>query len=276
MTPWTRRTAAPLLGVLATVAALAADGPQPFYLSSKRIVRVAGTIDDKARVYMGLGVPRAVVLSPVLGAPVYVVSGDKKVMVLDPARVQPSSDDPDAVLVDAEGATGGVPLTVDGLDLRFAVAGKPVVLEARPQVLTGELTTEELLAAIPEYRRNAKTYVPGKGDLRLLATIAEPAKIDVFFGTWCPHCEQNVPRMIKVARELNSPALTFRYHGLSERFADDPVARQYQITGVPVALVTRGDKVLARIEGPSWQRPEAALSAVLVGEAALAPAGGGS
>ena len=276
MSPWTRRSAALLVGALALVVAIAADGPQPYYLSGKRVVRVAGTLDDKARVYMGLGTPRAVILSPLLGAPVYVASVEKKAIVLDAARVQPSPDDPDAVLVDADGVTGGSPLTVDGLELRFAVAGKPVVLESRPPALSGDLTAEQLLAAIPEYRRNAKTYAPGKGDLRLLATIAEPAEIDVFFGTWCPHCEQHVPRMIKVAQELNSPVLTFRYHGLSEKFADDPLARQYQIKAVPVALVTRGDKLLARIEGPSWARPESALSAVLVGEAALAPPGGGS
>jgi thiol-disulfide isomerase/thioredoxin len=274
--PWTRRFAGLLLGALAMAPAPAAAGPQPFYLSGKRIVRVAGTIDEKARVYMGLGTPRAVILSPALGPPVYVASGEKTATVLEASRVQQSPDDPDAVLVDADGVTGGVPLTVDGLELRFAVAGKSVVLESRAPKLTGDLTADQLLAAIPEYRRNAKTYLPGKGDLRLLATITEPAEIDIFFGTWCPHCEQNVPRMIKVAQELNSPVLTFRYHGLSEKLADDPLARQYQLQGVPVALVKRGDKLLARIEGPSWARPEAALSAVLVGEAALAPAGGGS
>ncbi len=267
---------AALVSVLlaAAAAAPAADGPQPFYLSGKRVVRVAGAVDDKARVYIAPGTPRAVVLSPVLGAPVYIASTEKKVFALDPARVVPSPDDPDAVLVDAEGATGGTPLTVEGLELRFAVGGRPVVLETRPPKMIGDLTAEQLLAAIPEYRRNAKTYQPGKGDMRLLATITEPAEIDVFFGVWCPHCEQHVPRMIKVAEELHSPALTFRYHGLPEKVADDPLARQYQIQAVPVALVRRGDKVVARIEGPSWARPEAALSAVLIGEAALDPAGG--
>lgn len=267
---------AALVSVLlaAAAAAPAADGPQPFYLSGKRVVRVAGAVDDKARVYIAPGTPRAVVLSPVLGAPVYIASTEKKVFALDPARVVPSPDDPDAVLVDAEGATGGTPLTVAGLELRFAVGGRPVVLETRPPKVFGDLTAEQLLAAIPEYRRNAKTYQPGKGDMRLLATITEPAEIDVFFGVWCPHCEQHVPRMIKVAEELHSPALTFRYHGLPEKVADDPLARQYQIQAVPVALVRRGDKVVARIEGPSWARPEAALSAVLIGEAALDPAGG--
>ncbi len=270
--------AAALVSVLiaAGAAASAADGPQPFYLSGKRVVRVAGAVDDKARVYIAPGTPRAVVLSPVLGSPVYIASTEKKVFALDPARVVPSPDDPDAVLVDAEGATGGTPLTVDGLELRFAVGGRPVVLETRPPKVSGDLTAEQLMAAIPEYRRNAKTYLPGKGDMRLLATITEPAEIDVFFGAWCPHCEQHVPRMIKVAEELHSPVLTFRYHGLPEKIADDPLARQYQIQAVPVALVRRGDKVVARIEGPSWARPEAALSAVLVGEAALDPAAGGS
>lgn len=270
--------AAALVSVLlaAGAAASAADGPQPFYLSGKRVVRVAGAVDDKARVYIAPGTPRAVVLSPVLGAPVYIASTEKKVFALDAARVVPSPDDPDAVLVDAEGATGGTPLTVDGLELRFVVGGRPVVLETRPPKVSGDLTADQLMAAIPEYRRNAKTYLPGKGDMRLLATITEPAEIDVFFGAWCPHCEQHVPRMIKVAEELHSQVLTFRYHGLPEKIADDPLARQYQIQAVPVALVRRGDKVVARIEGPSWARPEAALSAVLVGEAALAPAGGGS
>ncbi|MCU0231831.1 MAG: hypothetical protein MUC67_10710, partial [Acidobacteria bacterium] len=124
-----------LMGGAAVV--LAAGGPQPFYLSGKRIVRVAGAVDEQARVYIAPGTPRAVILSPVLGSPVYVASTEKKAFVLDPAKVGPSPDDPDAVLVDSEGATEGAPLAVDGLELRFTVAGKPVVLETRPPKVAG-------------------------------------------------------------------------------------------------------------------------------------------
>lgn len=258
-----RLLAAVLLSLAA--ATLPAEGAaQPFLLSGKRVVRVGGTVDEAAKVYLGAGSPRALVLSPVLGAPVFVSAADKTATVIDAARVQSSPDDPDAVLVDAEGMTGGSPLSIQGLELRFQVDGKQVVLESKPLSITGVLTAAELLAAIPEYRHNARSYAPGKGDLRLLATLEQPTEIDVFFGTWCPHCEQNVPRLVRVDQELSGPALTFRYHALPERVADDPLARQYQIKAVPTALVRRGDQVLARIEGSSFLRPEAALSAVLV------------
>ncbi len=250
-------------------AALPAAAAQPFFLSGKRVVRVSGTVDADAKVYLSAGAPRALVLSPVLGPPVYVSAADKTATVIEASRVLESPDDPDAVLVDSEGLAGGSPLTIQGLELRFQVGGRQVVLESRPPSITGELTAAELLAAIPEYRHNARNYAPGKGDLRLLATIDEPAEIDVFFGAWCPHCEQNVPRLVRVAEEVANPVLTFRYYALPERVADDPLARQYQIKSVPTALVRRGGEVVARIEGNSFVRPEAALSAVLVGEAAL-------
>ncbi|GAB4224529.1 MAG: hypothetical protein Kow0062_26490 [Acidobacteriota bacterium] len=269
MTARTRRSVPALAVGLACVcgAALAAsaeDDALVLLRTGHFQVRVGEAIDPDARIYQSEGVPRLLIDAPRLGAPWLVVAGEKVARRLDAASVAPVADDPDAVRVGAGSDGTEVPITIEGIHLVFETErGRVVVEPAEP--LTGDLEPRTLLAALPEYRRGAAAYEPGAGELRLLARVEQPVVVDVFFGSWCPHCEKIVPRIIKLAERLDGSRIAFRFHGLPRKFDEDPLARQYEIGAVPVVLVSRGPKVLARLEGRVLFRPEQALTSVLFG-----------
>ncbi|RMG46150.1 MAG: thioredoxin [Acidobacteria bacterium] len=260
----------PLLVALAA-AALPATAGTPgeevaFALTGHYQLRIDGELDPGARLYLSAGTPRLLVVTERLAGPVLVVSRERTVRALPAGAVECSDDGETCRARIGEGSGGGGAGSVSVLagKLRFQAFGRLVVVEPHDPLL-GLFSAEELLAAIPEYRRGAAAYTPRRGDLRLLATVEEPVDVEVFFGSWCPHCERYVPRLLSVARALEGEPIRFRFRGLPRDFAEDPLARQYGIEATPTAVVRRGTRELGRITGAMWEHPEAALSAVLFG-----------
>ncbi len=267
----TMRATLLLTVVLATVSSFAAE-PTPMILTGRYQLRVGGALDKNAKIYRAEKLARVLVVSSALSNPVLIGGGERTAVLLDPAALTGIEGDADSIAVDPDQKVGTpIATIVDGGNLRFTVGDKKSVVEPAEPLL-GDLTVEVLLNALPEWRRNIGTYKPGIGDMRLLDTMQTPTEVEVFFGTWCPHCEKYVPRLMSVVSGLKGTNLTFRFHGVPHKFDDDPEVRLNKISGLPTALVRQGGKVVARIEEISWEHPEGALSAVLFGEAALAPA----
>ncbi len=248
-----------------TPAARAQDAPpETFLLTGKFQLKIADKPVPDAKVYaVAAGAPKLLVLGGG-DKPVLITAGGKTVEPIDPARVAPG--DGDAVTVAPGAAAGPVAaLVVDGARLKANLGGAQWVLEPRA-ALAGDMEPEKLLAYMPEYRRNYDAYKPRLGDMRLLETLQQPTEIDIFFGTWCPHCEKYVPRMLRVAKELKNPNLTFKLHGVPANIDDDPLARQLKIKAIPMGLIKRGDQLVATVEGNNWERPESTLTALLFGD----------
>lgn len=258
--------AAPIVIVLAALAAAAparAQEAETFTPTGHYQLRIADRAVPEAQIFQsGSGVPRLLLVGGGLPQPVLITAGAKTAELLDAARIV-ARENGDVGL--APGAGGpSAPLTVDGRRLKASVAGKPIVVEPR-EALVGDVTPEQMLAHMPEYRRNHDTYKPRLGDVRLLGTLKEPTEVSVFFGTWCPHCEKYVPRLIRVLQDVGNPNLKLRLHGLPAKVDEDPLARQMKITAVPMAFVLRGEQEVARLEGQNWEHPESALAALLFG-----------
>lgn len=264
-------TAIVLTAVSAGAACFAAE-PLPMILTGRYQLRVGDSLDKNAKIYRAEKVARVLVVSSALSHPVLISGGEKTAALLDSAALSEVAGDADSVTVDSDRKVGGpIATIIDGGNLRFTVGDKRSVVEPADPLL-GDLTIDVLLHALPEWRRNIGAYKPGIGDMRLLDTMQTPTEVEVFFGSWCPHCEKYVPRLMSVVSGLKSKNLTFIFHGVPHKFDDDPEVRLNKISGLPTALVRQGGKVVARIEEISWEHPEGALSAVLFGEAALGPA----
>lgn len=255
------RIAAIALGV---IAAPAAAESVRFAETGHYQLRIDGEKDDAARLYLSEGVPRLLVRSERLTAAWLIVSQEKTARSLPAASVACEGDE-DRCDVDLAGEPAeGLPVTIQAGKLRFQGEGHVLLVEPRDPLL-GLLTAADLLRELPEYRRGAAAYVPRRGDLRLLRTLHDPVEVEVFFGSWCPHCERFIPRLLAVLQQLDNDAIHVRFRGLPRRFGDDPVARQFGIEGTPTAVLRRGTREIGRITGAEWERPEAALSAVLFG-----------
>jgi thiol-disulfide isomerase/thioredoxin len=148
--------------------------------------------------------------------------------------------------------------------VRFEVAGTPAALGPKPPLL-GLQAIEELRSHDPEYGRKEEAYEPSQPIVEQLRRRAEETRVRVFFGTWCPHCAEMVPRIMKVADQLRGSKVQVEFYGLPRGFGDEPEASRYHIDSVPTGVVFVGGKEIGRINGNGWRLPELAINNVLMG-----------
>ncbi len=86
----------------------------------------------------------------------------------------------------------------------------------------------------------------------------------VYFGTWCPVCGRLVPRVIKLADELEGSKVRFEYYGLPQPMSDDPITKADKLHGVPTAIVYLGDKEVGRLSGGDLNAPEKSIARLVL------------
>ena len=270
--PTTARRRAPLAALalfLAAVAPVAAQQipPDPvlrdFEPIGEYVLELGGVDVPEARVFLarragsavlvvGPGLPGALLLSP----------RTKSVQRIESAKVVVAPDGFAHVLADAAQTQESV-YQPAGRDLTFTVGGKPARLKERAPLL-GLHPGSDLTRYDPGYAFRSKRYTPSPAVVRALqSSAAQPVRVRVFFGSWCPHCSQVLPKILKVADALASTPVKFEYYGLPMGFGNDPEARKANVTAVPTAVLYSGGKEIARIGGHEWSIPERALKKAL-------------
>ena len=145
----------------------------------------------------------------------------------------------------------------------FVTEGTRVLLEPRDSIL-GELTLDQILAELPEFRRAFMAYEPQKGAVKMLASYEKPVKVLIFFGSWCPHCEKTVPLLSKVLHQISNSQFEPHFYAVPRKISEGPIARQYKVDAVPtVILIGEDGTELKRLSGEELLNPETVLSAAL-------------
>lgn len=221
-----------------------------------------------AEVRRSLQLPVAFLVSPSpFGRPVFITTGPLMARLLNPARITRAEADPEVVRVDTSGPQEDfLSVRPDGEDLIVDRDGLTMTLKASPPLL-GDRTLEELLQALPEYRRGAARYEPDAAALAKLRRATQPTELLVVFGSWCPHCAEAVPRLVRVLGDLDGAPIAVTFHGVPHDGTSDPVLEDLHVTGLPTAIVRRGGKEVARMEGTQWLTPERTLSALITAPA---------
>jgi thiol-disulfide isomerase/thioredoxin len=251
------------LGVLLASAGAAA------HAATIELVATSQFVADRATVYRSLEPPVTLLVEPSpFGRPVLVTTGPLGARLLDPARVARDPADPDAMRVDTGGPQEDfLSVRPDGPNLILEREGLTMALMEGPPLL-GDHQLDDLLQALPEYRRGAAHYAPDAAALATLRRAKRPTELLVFFGSWCPHCEQAVPRLVRVLEELRGAPITATFHGVPHDARwDDPLIDRLHIVGLPTAIVQRDGKEIARMEGDQWARPEKSLADLLAAPA---------
>jgi thiol-disulfide isomerase/thioredoxin len=156
-----------------------------------------------------------------------------------------------------------------GESVSFTYEGRKVSLSPKPPVV-GLRNAADLKAKIPEYLRGANAYKPNPAAVASLKKTARPATVHIVFGSWCPHCRQHVPMMLKVEDMVRNPNVKFEYFGLPRppQAWQDPEVKRLGIKGVPTGIVYINGKEVGRIEGQAWNAPEVQLNKLLNGQGA--------
>src|SRR5436305_6859504 len=267
-----RRAALPALLAALLLPALAAAA-RAQAVPSDNVLRDFRTMEDFTLWVDGKAVPTAemyqsesghavLILTGALPAPVLVRQGEDSVATVNIMKVAKKKDGSVDLLADAELAPQG-PYTFSSGVVRFKIDRRNVELRPRPPLL-GSRTGAELKAHSADYARRAQAYQPNPQAIASLRAMP-PATVRVFFGSWCPHCRENVPHLLKVEDALRGSKIRFEYFGLpQEHLADVPQAKQWKVQGVPTGIVVVGGREVGRLYGnDDWRAPEAAIVGML-------------
>jgi thiol-disulfide isomerase/thioredoxin len=212
-------------------------------------------------VYRSVDPPARFLVEPSpFGRPVLVTTGPLGARLLDPARITRDSANPEAVRVDTSGPQEGFLLVhADALGLVVDRDGVTMTLKASPPLL-GDRSLDEVMKALPEYRRGAARYTPDPASLEKLSRTAQPTELLVVFGSWCPHCEQAVPKLARVLEDVKGAPIKVTFHGVPPGGEGDLLMDELHVTRLPTAIIRRDGKEVARMEGEAWAAPETSLA----------------
>jgi thiol-disulfide isomerase/thioredoxin len=213
--------------------------------------------------YRSIDPPAAfLVQSSPFGRPVFITTGPLTARLLDPKRISRDATDSDLIRVDTGGSQEDfLSVRLQGPNLTVERDGVTMTLKEGPPLL-GDRTLEELIEALPEYRRDAARYAPDAAAVEKIRRVKQPTELLVFFGSWCPHCALAVPRLVRVLQEVEGGPIAVTFHGVP-RDGSDPMMEDLGVTGLPTVIVRRNSKQVARMEGEEWVAPEKNLAAVL-------------
>ena len=269
------RVASPLLLLLLPLVATAPAAaqmipPHPVYQNfepvGEYVLEVGGVEQPAVKMYRSDRAGSAVLMmGPGLPSALMIVPRERAVDRLDPVKVVVNGDGRAFLLSDVQ-LQKESGFQVQGSDVSFTVAGKQARLKEKPWLL-GLHRGNDLLQHDVSYAFLAREYKPSPALLKQLKGTAQPVRVRVFFGNWCPHCHEMVPRILKVEQELGPSNIRFEFYGLPSPFGDEPEAKKMGITGVPTGVVYKGNQEVGRIAGSDWFIPELALKKVIDGTA---------
>ncbi len=240
-----------------------------FELSGDFILMIDGKERPGAEIYQSETARAFVVIASELASPILISAATQSVDTVDLMKVAKQISGAIDLLADAVLEPAGR-YKVDGPNIEFTYAGKTLRLAPRPYLI-GKHTGAELLAHNPAYGRRARDYNPDAGIMKRLKAQRQPVRILTFFGSWCPHCSQHVPLLLKVEQGLAGSKIQFEYQGMPKgpAFGEVAEAKRYKIDGVPTAILFVGDQEIGRIPNSQWSNPEVALDLQLNGPKAL-------
>ena len=242
--------------------ARAQDAIRGFQKTGEYLLMVNGKVDKGAEVYLNTSVPAYLVIPTALPSPVLLTPRAGTVETVSIMKIAKQQDGSADLLAGARLASQGK-FKLDGERVLFTSEGKPASLNPKPPLL-GVKKAADLKAHSPEYVRTAQGYKPNAQAIATIKKQAQPVRILVFFGSWCPHCREHLPFLMKVEDEIKGSKVQVDYYGIPRDFKD-PEVKRLNVRSVPTAVVYVNGKETGRIQGDEWSAPEAALNRILGG-----------
>ncbi len=259
------------LGVVLTIgfAANAQVGADSFLRGFERSgdyqLLVGGKLQTGAEIYAlpSGGVPVFLIISSALPSPVLLSPREGSVQTVQMMKMLKQPDGTIDLMADATLSPQG-DFKVVGDEVRFKSEGRSASLQTRPALL-GLKKAGDLTAYNPEYARRAKAYTPNPKSIQQLRQEAQPVRVRVYFGSWCPHCKEHVPFLLKAEQQLAGSKIQIEYYGLAQGLADAD-SKKFGIRSVPTGVVYKNGKEIGRLDAADWAAPETALAAMLAGK----------
>jgi thiol-disulfide isomerase/thioredoxin len=254
---------------LALAALCAPLGAQPamrdFEPIDKFVFFLGGAEDPEAEIFQSQSAGAYLVVSKLVESPVLIEARSAAVSTVNLMKVDRQISGDLHLLPEASLEPLGK-FTIAGEGITFRVEGEAAELRNKPWLL-GEQDLSGMRAYSREYREGAEAYETSQPVLRQLQAEARPVEVRVFFGTWCPHCQQVLPRVLRVAEELAGSKVRLSFYGLPRGpgFSADPEVKKLDIDSVPTGVIFVDGREVGRISGSGWKVPELAIKNAIQG-----------
>lgn len=226
---------------------------------------VDGKAAPKASLYYAKLAQALLIRSAEFPSPVLIDIAGRTVATVDLMKVSLRPDGAVDLLADAVLAPAGSLTAGANGGAAFEVGGKRAELRAAPHVL-GPRTGAELLAYDAYYRWLAGRFQPDPAAIARLRGETRDVRVLTFFGSWCPHCKEHVPLLLRTEQEVGRGRVRFDFHGLPRAgMSAEPEAKKWGITGVPTTVVLVDGREVGRIPNDGWSHPDQTLVKLLSG-----------
>jgi thiol-disulfide isomerase/thioredoxin len=234
-----------------------------FQATGEYVLLVNGQADMSAEVLVNRTLPAYLILPSSALSPILITPGSGTVATVPKAKIVRQKDGSVDLLADAAPKPQGKLVIGDGR-VDFTTEGKKASLGAKPPLI-GLKKAADLKKHTPEYVQGAKAYTPNPASLAKLKSQAAPVRVLVFFGSWCPHCKEMLPHLLRVEDEIKGSKIQFDYRGIARDFSD-PEFQRLKLGEVPTAVVYDSQgREIGRLTRNDWVAPEVALSVLLGG-----------
>ena len=193
----------------------------------KFVFFLAGEEDPNAEVFQSQAAGAYLVMSALAESPILVQARSAAVMTVNLMKVDRQSNGSLNLLEGSMLAPLGK-FSIAGEGITFALDGKPAELRNKPWLL-GEQDLAGMQGYSRDYRDGAAAYAFSEPVVRQLLAESRPVEVRVFFGSWCSHCQQVLPRVLRVAEELQGSTVELSFYGLPQGagFSADPEAQRH-------------------------------------------------
>jgi len=230
-------------------------------------VEVNGAYPPDARFYSAESRGRYLIDIPSQSKSLLVDMPTRRGLSVPRAAIRPETADSVVRFLDpGPSASPAYALVIDGSVLRIAADGLAVrvlsVLERAP--LVGPVSFEALLADRPEYRGGMKAYRPNPTSIESLKKSKAVVEIEAYFGTWCPHCKDYMPKFLRTVKDASNPNIKLTPVGLPKGFGNvDGPWQGKSVDRIPAIILRYEGIELTRLGSHEGAAPEVELAAIL-------------
>lgn len=242
--------------------------PRSWYRNYDYGVEIGGQHSEEVGLYQVVGKPYMLIYGPGLDQAWVLSMRPKEVRPVKEGAITVKNDDEVVLAESAFAGASPSPWANDGPTAVVFYGGSTRVRIARVPPLVGETTVEAIFETNPLYRRGKEQYEPEAAAVAKLKEVGAGYEIEVWFGSWCPHCQRVVPRFMKVMQEVDNPNVTVTYHGVPRQFGNYEPARQRDVNGLPTFIVLKNGREYSRFKGGGQgQSLEAEMAEILTSSA---------
>lgn len=232
-----------------------------FTESADYVVEIDGALVESADVYWSQSARSFLLIAKVLPSPLLVQPASRVVREV-PLMKLASRPDGSVEILDGANLPAKGRITLGSGGASFTVDGRQVSMLQKPPLL-GWQDAASIAGYDPSYSQRAEHYAPQAKVLDDLRQEQRDVRLVVFFGSWCPFCQQKVPQAMRLAEDLSGTNVDIDFYGLPRSFSGESEAKRYRIRAVPTGVVYVDGKEVGRITGDGWAALEVSLNRLL-------------